>query len=96
MTYTIPAMKANLKDRAAYKAQRKAVDDAWRNILAQPLQAIYFDDVCLSPATNDSPYPWRVTWVEGDTPICHVMLDSLEKAFWELRGYTGRTVTVVF
>ena len=51
MTYTIPAMKANLKDCAAYKAQRKAVDDAWRNILAQPLQALYFDDVCLSPAT---------------------------------------------
>nr|DAH77569.1 MAG TPA: hypothetical protein [Caudoviricetes sp.] len=25
----------------------------------------------------------------------NVMLDSLEKAFWELRGYTGRTVTVV-
>lgn len=33
--------------------------------------------------------------VDGDTPIYHVMLDSLEKAFWELRGYTGRTVTVV-
>lgn len=96
MTYTIPAMKANLKDRAAYKAQRKAVDDAWKHILAKPLQALYFDDVCLSRATNDSPYPWRVTWVDGDIPICHVMLDSLEKAFWELRGYTGRTVTVVF
>nr|DAX05878.1 MAG TPA: hypothetical protein [Caudoviricetes sp.] len=24
------------------------------------------------------------------------MLDSLEKAFWELRGYTGRTVQSFF
>lgn len=69
MACTIPGIKANLKDRAAYKAQRKAVDDAWKKALAQPLQALYFDDVCISPATNDSPYPWRVTWVDGDTPI---------------------------
>lgn len=85
----------NRKDWKGYKKERQIVDAKWQAILRRPgFRALWCRGVSLTPGTKGS--AWQLTYWSGEKALSDRQLDSLDEAFEELRGYTGRSVTVLW